>query len=250
MPARKKGAKKKIAARGKKKSAAKKAGQKAARKASRKAAKAAPRKPAPKKASARKPRAAPAAPPPAPVAAKPTAVVESPAPAAESAERAPEPPRPEPVNDTNVKPGDAAPTFELSADDDSVVRLGDLRGRKVVLYFYPRDNTPGCTIEARDFSQLQHEFESKNAIVLGVSTDDLNAHRKFKHTCDLTVKLLSDPGAAVHQAYGVWREKNMYGVKKMGTIRSTFLIDENGHIARVWPRVKVEDHALEVLNTL
>jgi peroxiredoxin Q/BCP len=149
-----------------------------------------------------------------------------------------------------VQAGDAAPYFELLADDESTVKLSALRGKKVVLYFYPRDNTPGCTIEARDFSALQREFEAKNAIVLGVSTDGVESHRKFKRTCELSVKLLTDPERLVHEAYGAWGEKNMYGRKIMGTVRSTFLIDEDGRVARVWPKVKVADHALEVLNSL
>jgi peroxiredoxin Q/BCP len=236
------------------------------------AAKAPPKKaspPAPKKAKPAPAAAAPSAPAPEPVVALPPPPTPDEVAAAAAATReaaktarearlvasaAPpksiEAPVKEPANDTAVKPGDAAPDFALEADDDSTVRLQDLKGKKVVLYFYPRDQTPGCTKEAQDFSQLQHEFEAKNAVVLGVSTDDLHSHRKFKNTCDLSVKLLSDPGAVAHLAYGVWREKNMYGVKKLGTIRSTFLINEDGRIARVWPRVKVDDHALEVLNTL
>ncbi len=193
---------------------------------------------APKKAPARKPQ-----PPPAPTQ---NLVSDSPSPAPEPAR----PPPPEPLNDTKAKVGEPAPDFELSGDDDAVVKLGDLKGRNVVLYFYPRDNTPGCTIEARDFSLLQNEFAAKNAVVFGVSTDDLKSHRHFKSTCDLTVKLLADPDKVAHEAYGVWREKNMYGRKTMGTVRSTFLIGEDGKVRKVWPKVKVEDHALEVLNSL
>jgi peroxiredoxin Q/BCP len=156
------------------------------------------------------------------------------------------------VGDTGlpVQVGDSAPDFTLEADDGSTVSLSGLRGKKVVLYFYPRDNTPGCTIEARDFSQLLPEFEAKNAVVLGVSTDNLDAHRKFKNVCELSVKLLADTDKKAHDAYGVWRQKNMYGKTVWGTVRSTFLIDEEGKLTRVWPKVKVEDHALEVLNSL
>lgn len=212
----------------------------------------APRKPAAKKAPAPKKLAAKKAPAPKKPAvrkAPPPPPAEAPA-AAPAPVPEPAPAPPPPVNDTAVQVGDVAPSFELTGDDDAVVRLADLKGRNVVLYFYPRDNTPGCTLEARDFSLLQPEFAAKNAIVLGVSTDDLNAHRHFKSTCDLSVKLLSDPDKAAHEAYGVWREKNMYGRKTMGTVRSTFLIGEDGRVRKVWPKVKVEDHALEVLNSL
>jgi len=146
--------------------------------------------------------------------------------------------------------GQNAPDITLSDENGHPVSLAGLRGQRVVLYFYPRDNTPGCTLEAQDFSSLLPEFAAKNAIVLGISTDSTESHRKFRHTCDLSVRLLADPERTAHTAYGTWREKNMYGKKVMGTQRSTFLIDAQGRIARVWPKVKVENHALEVLNTL
>jgi peroxiredoxin Q/BCP len=148
------------------------------------------------------------------------------------------------------KPGDLAPEFSLKGDDDQRVTLSGLRGKKVILYFYPRDNTPGCTLEAREFSSLLPEFQAKNAIVLGVSTDTVEAHRKFKHTCELEVRLLADPEKTAHNAFGTWREKNMYGKKVLGTQRSTFVIDEDGRVQKVWPKVRAEDHALDVLNSL
>jgi peroxiredoxin Q/BCP len=161
---------------------------------------------------------------------------------------------PTPAADGNallpVHESEDAPDFTLKADDGSTVSLHDLHGKNVVLYFYPRDNTPGCTLEARDFSQLIPEFEAKNAVVLGVSTDDIESHQHFKKTCELSLKLLADPEKTAHAAYGTWREKNMYGRTVWGTARTTFLIDENGKIKRIWPKVKVEDHALDVLNAL
>ncbi len=147
-------------------------------------------------------------------------------------------------------PGRQAPDVTLPDENDQPVTLAALRGQRVVLYFYPRDKTPGCTLEAQEFSTLLPEFAAKNAVVLGVSTDTAESHRKFRHACDLAVRLLADPGRVAHEAYGTWREKTMYGRKVMGTQRSTFLIDESGRIARVWPKVKVENHALEVLNAL
>lgn len=155
------------------------------------------------------------------------------------------------MDEKTFAPGDMAPDFTLPADDQSApVSLAGLRGKKVVLYFYPRDNTPGCTLQARDFTALHDQFGKKNAVVLGVSTDTLDSHRKFRSKCDLSVTLLSDTDKTVHEAYGVWQEKTLYGKKSMGTVRSTFLIDEEGRIARVWPKVKAAGHAEEVLNAL
>jgi peroxiredoxin Q/BCP len=148
------------------------------------------------------------------------------------------------------RPGQVAPDFTVVDENEQPVRLAALRGQRVVLYFYPRDKTPGCTLEAQEFSSLLPEFTAKNAIVLGVSTDGAASHRKFRLSCGLSVRLLADTGRAAHEAYGTWREKNMYGKRVMGTQRATFLIDEQGRVARVWPKVKVENHALDVLNAL
>lgn len=146
--------------------------------------------------------------------------------------------------------GQAAPDFTIANENDTPVTLSALRGKKVVLYFYPRDNTPGCTIEARDFSTLLPEFAAKNAVVYGISTDSAASHRKFHATCELSVPLLADPERVAHAAFGAWGMKSLYGRQFEGTIRSTFLIDEQGVVRRVWPKVKVEDHALDVLNAL
>lgn len=143
--------------------------------------------------------------------------------------------------------GDRAPDFELSDSDGNAVILSDLKGQSVVLYFYPKDDTPGCTTEALDFSALSQKFAKTGTIVLGISPDSPSSHCKFRDKHGLTVRLVSDPDQAAANAYGVWVEKNMYGRKFMGIERSTFLIDANGKIARAWRKVKVNDHAAEVL---
>ncbi|WP_367273692.1 peroxiredoxin [Parvibaculum sp.] len=143
--------------------------------------------------------------------------------------------------------GDRAPDFLLPADDGGVVSLAGLSGKKVVLYFYPKDDTPGCTIEAIAFSALKDRFEAANSVVLGVSKDSVADHCKFRDKHNLTVKLISDETGEMLQAYGVWVEKNLYGRNYMGIDRTTFLIDGSGAIAKVWPKVKVEGHADEVL---
>ncbi len=144
-------------------------------------------------------------------------------------------------------PGDPAPDFALPADDGRDVRLSELRGRKVVLYFYPKDSTPGCTQEARDFSALLPEFEAADTLVFGISRDSLKRHENFRKKYELTVPLLADEAGEVTQAYGVWKEKRNYGRTYMGIERSTFLIDREGRIARVWRKVRVKGHADEVL---
>jgi peroxiredoxin Q/BCP len=146
--------------------------------------------------------------------------------------------------------GSAAPAFALQGDDGRTHTLAAHEGRHVVLYFYPRDNTPGCTLEARDFSRLAEAFSRRNAVVFGVSTDSVSSHAKFKSKCELDVTLLADPDKAAHEAYGAWREKVMYGRKMMGTQRSTFLIGPDGVVRRVWPKVKVDGHADDVLSAL
>ncbi len=143
--------------------------------------------------------------------------------------------------------GDCAPDFTLPADDGRSVHLGDLRGRKVVLYFYPKDSTPGCTQEAREFSMLMDEFTAADTLVFGISRDSLKRHENFRKKYDLEVPLLSDQDGTVTQAYGVWKEKRNYGRTYMGIERSTFLIDREGRIARAWRKVRVKGHAAEVL---
>ncbi|HAW46105.1 peroxiredoxin [Roseovarius sp. A46] len=145
---------------------------------------------------------------------------------------------------------DIAPDFTLPRDGGESVTLSALRPVAVVLFFYPRDDTSGCTKEAVAFSGLLSEFEAAGATVLGISKDSVASHEKFRGKHALTVPLLSDAEAEVCEAYGVWKEKNMYGKKFMGIERSTFLIDGAGHIARAWRKVKVPGHAEEVLEAV
>lgn len=144
-------------------------------------------------------------------------------------------------------PGSYAPDFDLPTDGGGTVRLSDLRGRPVVVYFYPKDNTTGCTTEAIGFSSLADRFARVGATVIGISPDSPKKHDKFKAKHQLAVILASDEQHATLQAYGVWGEKTMFGRKYMGVVRTTFLIDADGRVARVWPRVKVAGHAEEVL---
>jgi len=143
--------------------------------------------------------------------------------------------------------GQPAPTIELPADGGRSFSLAALKGRKVVVYFYPKDDTPGCTTEAIDFSALGGAFAAADTEVVGISTDSARSHDAFKTKNALGVTLASDEDKHVVEAYGVWREKSMYGRTFMGIERSTFLIDRQGRIARVWRKVKVTDHAAEVL---
>jgi peroxiredoxin Q/BCP len=146
--------------------------------------------------------------------------------------------------------GSKAPAFTLSADDGKKVRLGDLQGSPVVLYFYPADDTPGCTREACAFRDRSAELKKLGAKVFGVSPDDVASHVKFRDKFKLNFPLLVDLDHAVAEKYGAWREKNMYGKKKMGIARSTFIIDAAGKIARVWKAVKVDGHDEQVLAAL
>ena len=142
--------------------------------------------------------------------------------------------------------GSAAPDFTLPADDGSIVSLRRLRGRPVVLYFYPRDDTPSCTTEACEFRDHLPAFAARDAVVLGVSTDAALSHAKFREKHALTFPLLSDVDHAVAERYGVWQEKSMYGRRFMGVVRTTFLIDRKGRIARVWEKVRSSGHAEQV----
>lgn len=147
-----------------------------------------------------------------------------------------------------VAEGAQAPAFSLAGSDGKKVALKGFAGKSaVVLYFYPRDMTPGCTIEACDFRDRNKAIAAAGAVVLGVSTDDLDAHGKFIEKEKLNFTLLSDPDHKTAQAYGVWVEKNMYGKKSMGIQRATFVIDKAGVVRKAWPKVKVEGHAEEVL---
>lgn len=143
--------------------------------------------------------------------------------------------------------GSPAPDFDLPADGGSRIKLSDLKGRKVVLYFYPKDNTSGCTLESIDFSERKADFDAAETIVIGVSPDSVKSHDAFKKKHDLSIPLASDEDKAMLTAYGVWAEKSMYGRKYMGVVRTTYLIDRDGKIARVWDKVKVKGHVDEVL---
>ena len=147
-------------------------------------------------------------------------------------------------------PGNPAPDFEARITDGRSIRLSDFRGRYVVLYFYPRDNTPGCTTEARDFQALLPEFERRGSVIIGVSNDDTKSHGKFCDKQGLTFDLVADTDRKVSEAFDVIREKNMYGRTFEGIERSTFLIDPDGRIRQVWRKVKVNGHAQAVLNAL
>jgi len=142
-----------------------------------------------------------------------------------------------------VNEGEEAPNFTLQADDERKVFLKDYRGKKVVLYFYPKDGTPGCTREAIEFRDIAKEFEKEGAIILGVSKDSTKSHQKFKQKHKLPFTLLSDPEGKVLDLYEVWKKKSLYGRTFMGTERTTFLIDEKGIVKKVYRKVKVNGHA-------
>jgi peroxiredoxin Q/BCP len=149
--------------------------------------------------------------------------------------------------------GSKAPAFKLPSSTGKSISLKDFSGsnaKNVVLYFYPRDDTPGCTKEACGFRDEIGDFESADTVVLGVSTDTVESHQKFAGKFSLPFPLLADEDHAVAEKYGVWVEKNMYGKKSMGIQRATFLIDKNGKVAAVWPRVKVDGHIEEVAEKL
>lgn len=143
--------------------------------------------------------------------------------------------------------GDPAPSFDLTTDTGNALSLTALRGRKVVLYFYPKDDTPGCTLEAHDFSSLRGDFEAADTEIVGISPDSVQSHEKFKSKHGLDLVLAADPEHKSLEEYGVWGEKSMYGKTFMGVNRTTVLIDREGRIARIWPSVKVAGHAQEVL---
>ena len=146
--------------------------------------------------------------------------------------------------------GDPAPSFDLEASTGGRISLESLKGKPVVLYFYPKDDTPGCTAEACAFRDMADQYEFTGAVVLGVSPDDVPSHKKFAEKYGLKFPLLADPDHAVCEAYGVWGEKKNYGKTYMGVTRATFVIDSDGDINRVWPKVKVDGHADEVLAAL
>ena len=148
---------------------------------------------------------------------------------------------------SKVKIGKKVPDFKLPATGDQEIRLSDLKGQKVVLYFYPKDNTPGCTTEGQGFRDNIRKFRNQNAVILGVSRDSMNSHEKFKEKQCFPFELLSDSDEKLCKMFDVIKEKNMYGKKVMGIERSTFLIDEDGVLRQEWRKVKVDGHVEEVL---
>ena len=149
-----------------------------------------------------------------------------------------------------LEAGDKAPAFQAKDQEGETVSLADFKGKKLVLYFYPKDDTPGCTKEACSFRDGWSKFKKRGIAVLGVSTDDEKSHRKFADKFSLPFPLLADPEKKIVTDYGVWGEKSMYGRKYMGTHRVTYVIDEKGKIAAVWPKVKPDGHADEILAAL
>jgi peroxiredoxin Q/BCP len=146
-----------------------------------------------------------------------------------------------------IRDGDKAPDFELPLETGEKLKLSKIKDKPVVLYFYPKDDTSGCTAEAKDFSSLAGQFRKAGMTVIGISPDSVESHQRFRKKHDLDIHLAADVEKAVAIAYGVWVEKSMYGRKYMGVERSTFLIDRGGRIARSWRKVKVSGHAQEVL---
>ena len=148
----------------------------------------------------------------------------------------------------DLEVGDPAPNIDLPTDGGGKFKLSGERGKAVVVYFYPKDDTSGCTLEAIDFSGRKKDFEKAGATIIGISPDSVSDHDKFKAKHNLTISLAADEKKDVAEAYGVWVEKSMYGRKYMGVDRSTFLVDPKGKLARIWRKVKVEGHVQEVLD--
>jgi len=160
------------------------------------------------------------------------------------------------MSDAEIRESQMAPDFTLAAigPQDAVknnqIHLFDLRGKAIVLYFYPKDDTPGCTAEACSFRDADHEMQKRGIVVLGISADSISSHQKFADKYGLSFPLLSDTDTIVSQRYGVWKEKSMFGKKYMGVNRETFLIDKEGVIRKIWHKVKPDDHASEVLQVI
>jgi thioredoxin-dependent peroxiredoxin len=149
-----------------------------------------------------------------------------------------------------IEEGKKAPAFKLKNQDGKTISLNDFKGKNVVLYFYPKDNTSGCTKEACNFRDEFPKFKNVDAVILGVSPDSVASHKKFAEKYDLPFNLLSDEGKDVLEKYGVWQEKSMYGRKYMGVVRTTVVIDANGKVRKIFPKVKVDGHNKEVLTAL
>jgi peroxiredoxin Q/BCP len=149
-----------------------------------------------------------------------------------------------------IEEGSPAPVFSLKGDDGKTYKSADFKGKPVVVYFYPKDDTPGCTKEACAFRDRKKEIEKLGAVVLGVSPDDADSHAKFRKKFDLNFPLLIDENHALADQFGAWREKNMYGKKSMGIVRSTFLIGPDGKIAKAWKKVNVDGHDEQVLDAI
>ncbi len=146
--------------------------------------------------------------------------------------------------------GQKVPDFSLPSDTGEIIDISNLKGKNIVIYFYPKDDTPGCTIEAKDFSCALAEFENLNTVVIGISKDDLKRHTKFREKYELKHILLSDEDTKISQKFECWVEKSMYGKKYMAVARKTFLIDKEGIIRKIWPAVKIEGHVNDVLASI
>jgi len=149
-----------------------------------------------------------------------------------------------------LKIGDKAPAFSLPTESEKNISLKDLKGKRIVLYFYPKDMTPGCTMEAEAFRDAKRKLSARGAVVVGVSKDSVERHQRFCEKHKLNFALISDETGEMCKAYGVWQKKSLYGKEFMGIVRTTFLIDEKGVIREIWPKVKVKGHADAVLDAL
>lgn len=145
---------------------------------------------------------------------------------------------------------DKAPTFELKNQRDELVKLEDYKGKKVVLYFYPKDSSPGCTTQACSFRDFNKDIEDLGAVVLGMSSDDVESHEKFSNKKDLNFDILADPSAETIKAYGLWKEQTMFGHTFTGTVRSTFIIDEEGRVEKIYEKASIKNNAQEVYDYL
>jgi peroxiredoxin Q/BCP len=149
-----------------------------------------------------------------------------------------------------IEEGKAAPAFTLTSDEGDKVSLASLKGKYVVVYFYPKDDTPGCTLEAQGFNKARAQLDKLDTVVLGISKDSIESHCKFRDKYSLKFPLLSDPDAKVIEKYGAWGEKNMYGKKSMGIIRRTVVIAPDGKVKKIFPKVKVDGHVAAVIDTI